>query len=298
MTDATAGRGVRARVMVTPEGLPLSFELAPIGARIAAFGLDLLLVGGITAALLSIAAATHLPPALWSALLLASFVLWNGYFVYFELRWRGTTPGKRAVGLQVVARDGGPLGAGAVVARNLMRELELYLPLQLLAAPQLLFPGAPGWAALLCCAWAFLFLLLPAFNRDRARCGDLVAGTLVVLRPRAQLLPDAAALSRDGPGREAFEFSDAQLDLYGIRELQVLEDLVRDHATQGRPFEVLRAVCDRIGLKIGWEAPVPDAQVPAFLRAFYLAQRRRLEQRLLWGERRERKKSGRLKRRA
>ena len=42
---------------------------------------------------------------------------------------RGATPGKRMLGLRVVARDGARLTGGAVIARNAMREIEVFLPL-------------------------------------------------------------------------------------------------------------------------------------------------------------------------
>ena len=44
------------------------------------------------------------------------------------MRWRGITPGKRVFGLRVIDRGGGALRADAVIARNLMREIEVFLP--------------------------------------------------------------------------------------------------------------------------------------------------------------------------
>ncbi len=41
------------------------------------------------------------------------------WFIGFELGARAATPGKRLMGIRVVARDGGRLTADAVVARNL-----------------------------------------------------------------------------------------------------------------------------------------------------------------------------------
>jgi len=293
-------REERGRVLrlLTPEGVPLELAIAPAGSRLAAFAVDFLLMATATALGVLLLVSLGSAAAVGAALVL-SFVLWNGYFLFFELRWQGRSPGKRWLDLQVVSRDGGPLTTGAVLARNLMRELEFYLPLKLLLAPELLYGPAPGWAQLVCSGWAFAFLALPLLNRDRARAGDLVAGTLVVVRPRARLLPDAAAL-RLGPvsaraAEASLVFRDEQLDMYGIRELQVLEELLRQEARQGLPFEVLRAVCDRICIKVAWGRPVPDPEVLAFLQAFYRAQRQRLEQRLLMGERREQKKQGRLK---
>jgi hypothetical protein len=61
----------------------------------------------------------------------------------------------------------------------------------------------------------------------------------------------------------------------------------------------LDAVARKVQDKLGWTPPAgrrPDSA--AFLRAFYAAQRARLEQRLLFGERRETKRPGRLTRRS
>lgn len=110
----------------------------------------------------------------------------------------------------------------------------------------------------------------------------------------------SADAPRPGAGASRLTFTAAQLDLYGITQLHLLESVLRDART--RP-EALEAVAERIQRKIGWVAP-PEASPPErpveaeeFLRAFYTAQRARLEHRLLLGERRQDKRSGRLSRR-
>ena len=60
--------------------------------------------------------------------LLGFFLLRNGYFILMEMGPRAATFGKRASGLRVVARSGERLTADRVIARNLMREIEFYLP--------------------------------------------------------------------------------------------------------------------------------------------------------------------------
>ena len=292
--------GRRLKVLTTPEGLELAVELAPVGSRIAAFALDFGIMLAATVVvgllLLVLAGSIGIPAPFIALAILAGFFIWNGYFLFFELRWRGSTPGKRMVGLKVVSRDGGPLTTGAVFARNLLRELELYLPLQILFTPDLLYGDAPGWAMLLASAWLFVFLLMPLLNKDRARCGDLVAGTLVVVRPEAHLLPDAAEAQAAKQAEQQYSFTAEQLDMYGIKELQVLEDILHRDAHDPRRFELLRMVTDKICYKIDWRESVSNDNIISFLQAFYRAQRRRLEGRLLLGERREQKKLGRLKR--
>jgi len=278
---------VRRRQVIAPEGVPLSFEVALAGDRLGAFLLDLLV---IVVAVILVAG-----PALWLAArgvvetdlvfavaLLAFFLIRTFYFAFFELAWQGRTPGKRRLRLRAVDGRGGPLGAEAIIARNLTREMELFLPMLALMAPQALFPEAPGWTRLGALGWMVLFGFLPLFNRDRLRVGDLVAGTVVIRTPDAVLLDDLAAAAR----APAIAFTEAQLDVYGVYELQVLEGVLRE---RGRPgsAEALRTVTAKIQTKIGWEgASVDDAP---FLEAFYAALRGRLERRLLFGKRRAHK---------
>jgi uncharacterized RDD family membrane protein YckC len=119
------------RSFVTPEGIDLRLELAGAGARAGAFALDfvamilILVVATIVIGLLAIAAKAEMFGILW---LVGFFVLRNFWFTLFEMGGRGATPGKRLMGLRVVARDGARLTGGAVLARNAMREIEVFLP--------------------------------------------------------------------------------------------------------------------------------------------------------------------------
>jgi uncharacterized RDD family membrane protein YckC len=270
--------------VVTPEGVPIRFAVALAGDRLGAFVLDLLAIGALVAAFvvpLALLAARGLlgGDLVLAAAVLAIFLVRTFYFAFFELSWQGQTPGKRRLGLRAIDARGGPLTAEAIIARNLTRELELFLPLVALFAPEALFPGAPGWARLAAVVWMLLLGFLPLASRDRLRVGDLVAGTVVVRTPDALLLEDLA-LARP---REPFGFTDAQLDVYGVYELQILEQVLRggDHAGHA---EAVRTVAAKVREKIGWSGP-PGEDAP-FLEAFYAALRSRLERRLLFGKRR------------
>lgn len=276
-------------VLETPEHVALAVELADLGSRLGALVLDLALqLAAIVAtviALVTVAGADA--SGIGAPVILLTFVVRSFYFTLFEIVWQGRTPAKRALKLRVVARDGGPLTAAMVFARNLTRELETFLPLTALLAPQTLLPGAPGWAKALTVLWVLAFTLLPLFNRYRARLGDLLAGTVVVAEPRPALLPDLAAEARDSAADQEFVFTPAQLALYGIRELQVLEQVLR-RPPSFQKDSTLAMISDRVRRKIGWPGD-PPRQHERFLQAFYAAQRAHLEHRLLLGERRERK---------
>jgi uncharacterized RDD family membrane protein YckC len=280
----------RVKEVVTPEGVPIRFTVALAGDRAAAFLLDqalmVLALAAVGLGVLGLAlSGVHVAGDLALAILvLAWFLVRTFYFAFFELAWQGQTPGKRRLRLRAVDARGGPLSAEAIIARNLTRELEIFLPVIALFSPEAIFPGAPGWARLGALLWMLLFGLLPLFNRDRLRVGDLVAGTIVIRTPEAVLLED---LSAARPAAAApVPFTDAQLDVYGVYELQVLEQVLRGRGTTGHA-EAVQTVAGTIRRKIGWDGP-PIADEP-FLEAFYAALRGRLERRLLLGKRRESK---------
>ena len=282
------------RSFVTPEGVDLRLRVGTAGERAAAFLLDAAIVlatliafvvaiGTVAVALASLGAPglrDGLGSAVFIVWLLGFFFLRNFYFVFFELGARAATPGKRVMGLRVAARDGGRLTAEAVFARNAMREIEIFLPLTfLLASSQAGADPITGWLMLLGILWTGGFALFPLFNRDRLRVGDFVAGTWVVKSPRTRLSIDLLDAQEAAQG--AFSFTPDQAGAYGIKELHVLEDVLRR-----KDSKTMTAVADRIRVKIGWRAQAGETDA-AFLSAYYAALRGRLETRLLFGHRRQ-----------
>ena len=306
MSPAPADAAPRVLSVRTPEGVALPFVVSTAGDRLFAFLVDLMLIvfGTVAAVVVAVFLGWAAGPLAVALFLLVSFLLWNFYFIFWEVR-RGTTPGKRRAGLRVISRDGGPLTADAVFARNLVRDLEFFLPVMALLSPESLLPDLPGWGRALAFAWLFVFALMPLFNPDRLRCGDLIAGTVVVRVPASVLLRDLAEApaprrprpqpqeTAAAPPADPYSFTREQLDIYGIHELQVLEDLLR-HADAGTADPLLLdEVRDKIQKKIGWTAAAGRGrEARPFLEAFYRAQRARLEQKMLFGQRQERKKGG------
>ncbi len=277
--------------LTTPEHVPIDFVLADLGSRFGALVLDLFFQILILTAIVFVAGSLLALGGSQGALtLLLFFLVRNFYFTACEVYGRGQTPGKRKLHLRVVARDGGPLETDQIFARNLTRDLEIFLPVTVLMAPEGLLPNAPGWAKLATAAWVLALGLLPFFNRQRARLGDLIAGTVVVVEPHGELEQDLVDLRGElATGRFAeYTFSREQLDVYGIRELQVLEDLLRRPPSDQKDKN-LELVCEKILAKIGWDLTAHPVEPHAFLKAFYAAQRKRLEQKMLFGKRQERK---------
>jgi uncharacterized RDD family membrane protein YckC len=166
----------------TPERVELQFALAGVGNRFIACAIDhaLQFMAIAIVSLLAYnlnAGARRLGESLVSGvragdswvvalLILASFVIFFGYFTYFETRWNGQTPGKRWLRLRVIQADGRPAGFLAVLTRNLLRLADMLPP-------------------------PFYSLgIISIFASARAqRLGDFVADT-VVIKERAAAAPD------------------------------------------------------------------------------------------------------------
>lgn len=301
-TSMAAYSHKRARQIVTPEGISLPVTVASRGARVGALILDftfiyltmlaifiilMITLGGlideITAGLEGSAGGAA--EFIIVLIILFAFLARYGYFLAFELGARGATPGKRLLRIRVAARDGRRLTAEAVIARNLIRDIELFLPLVLLqVAPS----GAAGSAGIAGLIWFSIFMAFPFFNRDALRAGDVIAGTWVVEAPRTAL---ADTLSTQGAASGTseitgarYKFSDAELSVYGEDELQTLERVLRENNTAA-----LAAVHGAICRKIGWNPGGGDER--AFLEAFYAQLRAKLEGDMRFGKRKRDKYS-------
>jgi uncharacterized RDD family membrane protein YckC len=275
------------RSLVTPEGVDLGVRLADAGSRAAAFLLDAVIIGvaAIVITLVIIFGLAGLgfdnAQPLFIAWLVLIFFLRNLYFIWFEAGRRAATPGKRIVKIRVVSRDGSGLSIDQVIARNLMREIEVLLPISMLASG-----GEYGMVdtltAIFGLAWVLLFAFFPFFNKDRMRIGDLLAGTWVVEAPR-RALAESLSQRRDATGGQ-FTFSQAQLDAYGIAELHKLEEVLRADNESA-----MRTVAEAIQRNIGWKSqsfyPRP------FLTAYYADLKAHLERKLLLGNRKADKHS-------
>lgn len=159
----------RREVMTVPTVLPRGQALASYTRRLLAFGLDCLFWLPVVVWLM----APLLPPAgsstpdevdvarltMSAAFLLRWLIAAGGFACYaaiFEAA-TGATPGKRICRCRVADEHGRRCGVGRVLARNLLRVIELFPIFQLMPA-----------------------IVLVLLTRNRQRLGDLVAGTIVV----------------------------------------------------------------------------------------------------------------------
>jgi uncharacterized RDD family membrane protein YckC len=149
----------------TPEQTSLDFPLAGIGSRFVAMAIDTAIQVGVGFFLMILLALTI--PALlafgktgtqWivAGIIITIFLIYYGYFAFFEATWNGQTPGKRVAQLRVMKDDGRPINAYDAIARNLLRIVDQ-------------LPFLYGFA-----------IISVFFSKQNKRLGDFVAGTVVV----------------------------------------------------------------------------------------------------------------------
>jgi len=139
----------------TPEGV--SLELSPAGpaVRFWAWFTDALIRLGLNIVSFTAFGMTLGNTGIGIALILMFLIEWF-YPVYFEIRHKGQTPGKKAMGIYVTQENGTPISLSASMIRNLLRFVD-FLP----------FLYGFGLVSML-------------LNRRFQRLGDLVAGTVVL----------------------------------------------------------------------------------------------------------------------
>ena len=267
------------REIATPDGVAFTVAVADLGSRLAAAMIDVFIILFVSTSLVilfllligvnlftgdGVTFVFRYGGLAFALISFVNFLIRLLYFPALEYARRGQTIGKSVLGLRVIDRRGGPLTLEAVIARNVLREIEFWLPVMVL-----LMGGGIG-RDVGTNLWAMLFLgcvaILPFTNKERMRGGDMLAGTWVIAEPRIVLLPE---LSRQTGG-----FSRLELGHYGVKELEVLAGVLRENRPHAE--ELRRNVADRIRKRIGVDADttIDDKQ---FLENFYSALREHLE---------------------
>ncbi len=268
-----------------PEGVPIGFELASNGSRFGAQFIDLLLTyGGLFLLFWALVSIDLLDwYFLGTLFFMLVFLVRTPYYIFAELVWNGRTLGKRLVRTRVISADGTRLSPYQVVARNLMKEVEVFLPIAILFGGG----GAGVWLGLALVVWMIGVLCVPLFSKRNQRLGDMIAGTLVIDQPATRLLPDLAA--RAASGRAGFTFTQEQLQIYGRFELQALEKILREPPKTPQLTARVDEVAQTIRRRIGFDDQLSPADHWDFLSDFYRQQREFLESRHLFGDTRENK---------
>lgn len=227
--------------VVTPEAVRLEFQAASIGTRTLALVIDLaiqlavLLIVSLGVGL-AVGAGGFMGLPGWvgvTILLLVVFAVLWGYPTALETIF-GRTPGKAALGLRVVTREGAPVGFRHAAVRAALGLVDFYATL--------------GGVAV-------LSVLL---SRREQRLGDLVAGTLVLRERSAMPRPHPIRFAVP-PGLEPYArtLDPAVLDARGYQAVRTFLVRAGDLAPAVRR-DVARRIADPIVARLGG---VPPAHV-------------------------------------
>lgn len=217
-------------IIETPERVSLEFPLASIGNRFLAVAIDhaiqyvsIIVVAVVFLIASGISLMGDDPMASGGAfgsmsnwtialMIVGLFLLFAGYFVFFEWLWSGQTPGKRLMKLRVIREDGRPITIWEAIARNLLR----------------IFDAIPGFVIPI-----YSIGLISIFlNRRDQRVGDLFAGT-VVIRERTDEAPTFAETFSNPVADAALRRVQKQVSFNGDvtkltdGDIEVVESLLR-----------------------------------------------------------------------
>jgi uncharacterized RDD family membrane protein YckC len=175
--------------ILTPENVEVTYEVAGLATRMRGAALDTLLqvfalfTLWMILSMFLVAAGPTLSNWLIALGVLLTFVIFVGYYLFFESRWNGQTPGKRVTGTRVMKDAGFPIDFRSAVVRNLVRLFDL-------------MPGTYG-----------VGFIAAFFSPEYKRLGDYAAGTVVVrerpgVAPHLEVIPDLEGGPSNLPGPE------------------------------------------------------------------------------------------------
>ncbi len=219
----------------TPEMTVLEFPVADLGSRIAAVILDYLILGGVGLLVfllfLVLTFVGGLPSGVEAFFFGFLLVLWflgsTLYFIWFEVKRGGVTPGKRRLGIKVVHLSGRGLTFGPSLLRNLARYVD-EIP---------------------------IMLLIPALVPGRRRIGDLLAQTIVIrdLQVPGPLKRPLTEVSLEDLGGNLRFLDSRSLTRLDPEDLNLLEYL-EGRLPRGRKREkALLPIAERYVLRLGLE---------------------------------------------
>jgi uncharacterized RDD family membrane protein YckC len=224
----------------TPEQTSLEFPLAGIGSRFVAMAVDtaiqiiagfVLMIGILVTSPTWRFLGNRAQVWAFAGLIIGGFLIYYGYFIFFESIWNGQTPGKRYAQLRVMKDDGRPINAQDAFARNLLRIVDQ-------------LPFLYGFA-----------IISVFFSKQNKRLGDFVAGTVVVHEKTVELARPFQATTVDATA-PVYDVSRITPD-----ELRLIETFLqrRDSFDPALRGSMAAQITARIGAKLevqvrGWPA--------------------------------------------
>lgn len=168
-------------------------------------------------------------PRSWlpALLVLFLFCVYWGYFAFFEIIWKGQTPGKRTAGIRVIKDSGRAINAFEAIGRNLLRAVDWL--------PGMYITG----------------IVCMMVSRKNQRLGDLLAGSIVVHDRRAEEIRPAWSSATENT------FADPQVSKITPEELVLIETYLqrRDTLEFGYRDATALKLANRVTAKTGIERP-------------------------------------------
>lgn len=250
----------------TPENVTFGYDVAGIGSRAIGAAVDTVIIFILLVTLdvllfMAVAAAggeevfwlglesnsnwvVGLTVALYA---LFQFLIYAGYYIFFEMLWNGRTPGKRFAHTRAVRLDGEPAGFMEVAVRNLVRLVDF-------------MPIAYG-----------VGVLVMLLNEKSRRLGDYAAGTIVVRDDSGIQLSSLAPIRppvRIRPAGETPTTLDYDLRKLTHQDYTLLRDAMAREEAGKLPMQTLHRLAVALATKVGAPAPGRD-RVPT--RSFLVA---------------------------
>jgi uncharacterized RDD family membrane protein YckC len=240
----------------TPENVAFGYTVAGIGSRFLAALVDTTLI--VILQLIVIGASAFAFKQMkfmnefegWAAALggLVAFLLFWGYYIFFEMLWNGQSPGKRWAGLRVIRVDGTPVTLAESIIRNLVRMID-FLPI------------------------GYGIGIVTMFANDQARrLGDMAAGSLVVHDGGEISIQSIAAHAHITiPMNLPWLNPALALERLQPQDIQMLEDFLARRAelsnTSLLAVQILKRLYARMDAELPEDMSQPEGQLFALLNA-------------------------------
>ncbi len=207
--------------ITTPDNIEVEYSLANIGSRMAATGIDSIIIYlTIFLLILGIMIIVSWVPEFWDefngwilALIVAANGIINyGYYMIAELIMNGQTPGKRLLGLRTIRSNGQPITFKHSAIRNLFKVII----------------DSYGVGVLM------IFL-----TKDHKRIGDILASTMVVIEDKKQAPVTLQDLTGD-KDKYSYYLSQEENDLLQeyyrrkgeMKDYSLLQQSIREYFTE------------------------------------------------------------------
>ncbi|MEB3340399.1 RDD family protein [Okeania sp.] len=250
----------------TPESVELDFKLAGIGNRTYALIIDYV-IWSLTLFLVLIFGVflyfqfgdiwdnfglDRDQVSLWifSIQLLIFFIIYVGYFVFFETIWQGQTPGKRYVKIRVIRDDGRQIRLQQATIRALFRPVDDTF---------------------------FIGMLLIIFSKKEKRLGDLVAGTIVI--QETKVIADIVSTSETAKKLANSLLQEANISELLPEDFAVIKDYLQRSKlmTKQANIELSKKLASEIQAIISLTQIPEKVSATEFLEAVYIAYQQKSE---------------------